>query len=444
METGRAAWLIIGSQLGAVQESRLDGLKKTRFPFKFASGALLFCVLTLCVFYYQFSRMSEGEAAFSWPRLHFEYLLLLLLCLPFDTFASSLRIWLVCRVLKRDAGLWTCLKAEWANVGVAMLTPSQTGGGFGQIYILSRSGISISTATIISLITFLGTMVGLLCIGLYSVLISGAKLGSCFSLAVWPLTIVLGLMALPLLRPSLFRSAVLEILRGLFAMYRFVYVFLFRRSDRPRIRLSKLENLGQRLIDLAYRYHGEAWQFIRKGRLHFFGICLLSLVFLTARCFMAFFSLRFLGAETSSLGEVLEIQMALLFLLYFAPTPGSSGLAELFSFSAMAAIIPPGLGAYYNFLWRTATLYLPAMLGLVSLALALLRDTGRVFRRKAPIPRLSSSSEDTVQTSLRGNDLPAALLRQAGTTEAISQDTAAKEMPLPRGFHRACIDGKEF
>ena len=346
-----------GSHVGPDDEKPPDKIKRgTGFSAKLGLGALLFCVLTLSTYYYQFSSIREGEAAFSWHRLDFRYLWLLILCLPFDTFASALRIWLVCRVLERGAGLWTCLKAEWANVGVAMLTPSQTGGGFGQIYILSRSGISLSAAMIISLISFLGTMVALLCVGFYSVLRSAGSLGSCFSLAVWPLTVVVALLAIPLLRPGLFRVAVQGTLCGLSATYALICAALFRPVEGRTIRLTRLEGLAARLIDLAYQYHCNAWRFVRKGKLHFLGICLLSLIFIMARCFMAFFCLRFLGIEASSLGEVLRIQMVLIFLLYFAPTPGSSGLAELFSFSAMAAIIPSGLVAHYNLLWRTSTL----------------------------------------------------------------------------------------
>jgi len=96
---------------------------------------------------------------------------------------------------------------------------------------------------------------------------------------------------------------------------------------------------------------------------------------------MAFLCLRFLGIENSTLSEVLQIQMALLFLLYFAPTPGSSGLAEVFSLSAMAAIVPAGLAPYYNLIWRASTVYLSAILGLLFLALTLLRDTQSILRR---------------------------------------------------------------
>jgi hypothetical protein len=90
----------------------------------------------------------------------------------------------------------------------------------------------------------------------------------------------------------------------------------------------------------------------------------------------------FLGIGNSTLGDVLQIQMALMFLLYFAPTPGSSGLAEVFSLSAMAAIVPAGVAPYYNLIWRASTVYLSAILGLLFLALTLLRDTRSILQRR--------------------------------------------------------------
>jgi hypothetical protein len=114
MGNGRTGCVTTGSHGGRDDEKPPDEIKRgTSFSAKLGLGALLFCVLTLSTYYYQFSSIREGEAAFSWHRLDFRYLWLLILCLPFDTFASALRIWLVCRVLERGAGLWTCLKAEW-------------------------------------------------------------------------------------------------------------------------------------------------------------------------------------------------------------------------------------------------------------------------------------------------------------------------------------------
>lgn len=355
---------------------------------KLALGGVVFILLTASIFFYQFSRIEHDEECFTWSGLHFEYLWLMLLCLPFDTLASGLRIWLVCRVLQPGTGFWTCLKAEWANSGIAMLTPSQTGGGFGQIYMLHRSGLSVSAATTISLITFLATVVTLLVVGLYSALVSGTSMGSLFSLAIWPLTIVVGLMTLALLWPGLFRVAVFHSLK--------VCRCISDVSRRPRSQPDWLELQSTKLIDLVYAYHNGTWRFVRKGKADFIGVCILSLVFILSRCLMAFLCLRFLGIGNSTLGEVLQIQMALLFLLYFAPTPGSSGLAEVFSLSAMAAIVPAGLAPYYNLLWRASTLYLPAGLGLLFLTLALTRDTRSILRGRGRPCHSSSLSARTL------------------------------------------------
>jgi hypothetical protein len=389
MESTKNQPLITGHSDNSTALSKAGAFGSRRaHSIKLALGSIVFVLLTVFIFLYQFSRIEHGEETFTWSGLRFEYLWLMLLCLPFDTLASGLRIWLVCHVLQPGTRFWTCLKAEWANSGIAMLTPSQTGGGFGQIYILHRGGVSVSTATTISLITFLGTIVSLLVVGFYSILISGAILGSLFSVTIWPLTIIVGLMTAALLWPGAFRFAVTRMLRA----YR-------RISNTPDSHQGRMESTASKLIGLVYAYHHGTWRFIRAGKAQFAGVCLLSFVFIVARCLMAFLCLRFLGIGNSTVGDVLQIQMALLFLLYFAPTPGSSGFAEVFSLSAMAAIVPAGLAPYYNLVWRASTVYLPAGLGLLFLVLTVLRDTRNILRRRVRPHVSRSESPNAVKGS---------------------------------------------
>jgi uncharacterized membrane protein YbhN (UPF0104 family) len=96
---------------------------------------------------------------------------------------------------------------------------------------------------------------------------------------------------------------------------------------------------------------------------------------------LAFLCLRFLGVEASNLIDVLTIQLTLIFLIYFAPTPGGSGLAEGLSCSLMAGIVSSGFAPYYNLLWRTSTLYLPAIIGLLFLLGTMTYDARKVFPR---------------------------------------------------------------
>ena len=158
---------------------------------KYLLGGVTFLLLTVAVFWFQFNRIQVGDQLVAWDKLDWGYFFLLLLFLPLDTVACGIRIWVVCRLLQPGIGFWTCLKAEWANVGVAMLTPSSSGGGLGQIYMLTRGGANAGSAIAISFITFLGSMVALLCLGLYNILFSGfSDMGLLLRTAVWGFTLI--------------------------------------------------------------------------------------------------------------------------------------------------------------------------------------------------------------------------------------------------------------
>ncbi|MDX1812533.1 MAG: lysylphosphatidylglycerol synthase domain-containing protein, partial [Gammaproteobacteria bacterium] len=174
--------------------------------YKLICGGLTFIVLTVGIFWYQFYQIPAGTRAPVWGQLQWDYLFWLLLFLPIEPFASGLRMWVIARVLKPGVSLWTCLKAECANIGVAILTPSQTGGGFGQIYMLSRGGLSLGTALTVTLISFLGSIVVLLFIGIHSLLIAKVdRLGIFFHGAFFIFFFIFALLLLVLFWPGSLR-----------------------------------------------------------------------------------------------------------------------------------------------------------------------------------------------------------------------------------------------
>jgi hypothetical protein len=142
-----------------------------------------------------------------------------------------------------------------------------------------------------------------------------------------------------------------------------------------------MHTLSQKLNDLCYMHQANMRRFFRLNSSSFIWVCLLSLIFMISRSIMAFLCLRFLGIQAAALGDVLETQLSLIFLIYFAPTPGSSGLAEGASILMMHGAMPAGIVPYYNLLWRCSTLYLPAIAGLVFLSWAIMQDARRVVDR---------------------------------------------------------------
>lgn len=345
---------------------------------KLLAGSIAFIILTAGIFWYQFHRIQPTDTIPEWDRLQWKYLLLMLIFLPIDAFACSLRMWVVCRVFQAGASFRTCLKAECANLGASLITPSQSGGGFGQIYLLSRGGVNVGTALTISLITFLGSLTCLLCVGLYSFLVLRISYVAPFSSgAIGLFILLLAMLLLSLMWPGLFKSAIVRIDRGLkYISNRLSSLYTGWLSGRDAIvqKPNQTGRLAAKLVNLIYIYQKDARRFLKIGKAPFGIVCLLSLIFILSRCLMAFFCLRFLGINSPTLVHVIEIQLAVTFLIYFAPTPGGSAIAEAISCTMMAEIISSGFFPYYNLLWRGSTLYLPAIAGLLWIVQAITQD----------------------------------------------------------------------
>ena len=354
--------------------------------YKLVCGGLIFIGLTVGIFWYQFSEIPAGNRSPIWNQLQWRYLFWLLLFLPIETFAAGLRIWVISRVLQPGVSLWTCLKAEWANLGLAMLTPSQTGGGVGQIYMLSRGGLKLGTALTVSLISFLGSMVVLLFIGIYSLLIAKVDhLSVLFQGALFIFFLIFALLILALCWPGSLRLVISGICRG---MQKICSKNHSRKNIglAPNSRIKRLtnhlHNFSEKLIDLCYMHQVNMRRLFSHNKASFLWVCLLSIVFMLARSIMAFLCLGFLGIQTSGLFDIIETQLSLIFLIYFAPTPGSSGLAEGASMLLMDGTMPIGFAPYYNLLWRCSTLYLPAIAGLLFLSWSIMQDTRKVVGRR--------------------------------------------------------------
>jgi len=270
-------------------------------------------------------------------------------------------------------------------VAIAMLTPSQSGGGPGEIYLLSRGGASVGTALTVCLLSFVGTMIGLLCMGLYSLLVSGlAHAGPLFAAATWTIVTISSAMILAALWPGCLRFVLLALSQTISCLYGIrphPHGFRLPGDSGKGADRERLEHVTAKLVDIIYIYRDDVRRFLRRGKITFVWVCLLSLVFLFSRALMPYLCLRFLGINTSSFRQVIEVQVALIFLVFFAPTPGGAGVAEAASLSIMEDIVPIGFTPYYTLLWRSLTLYLTAAAGLLYLAHALTQDARHAIRR---------------------------------------------------------------
>jgi len=334
-------------------------------------GGLIFILLTVAIFSYQFYRIQAGDALPRLNQLRWAYLVLILCFLPLETLVLGFRMWIMCRVLQPGISLWTCFEADLASSGIAILTPSQIGGGPGQIYILNRGGARLGTALSATLLAFIGTMLALLGCGLYAMFASDVGHdGPMFVGAV----IILGLISLSMvsfgLCPGFFRAGIAAVSRLIWKIRGKSFPLKdwwppdHSRTGSP---VDRMDSFSCGLADLGYTYRADLRQYLQRGKLSFVIVCLLSFTFLVSRSLLAYFCVRFLGIEVSTIGIILGNQIALLFLTYLSPTPGNAGVAEGASAWIMENIVPLGFAPYYNLLWRLSTVYIAAAAGIILL-----------------------------------------------------------------------------
>ena len=79
------------------------------------------------------------------------------------------------------------------------------------------------------------------------------------------------------------------------------------------------------------------------------------------------------------------MQTLVMFLLYFAPTPGASGIGEVLSAAVMSSYVPRELTPIYILIWRLTLTYFTLAFGLLRLLrLAAARDSSRSTRVRWP------------------------------------------------------------
>lgn len=275
------------------------------------------------------------------------------------------RMWLCARALGERVRATACVQANGANVFLGGVTPSQTGGGPAQIVLLMQGGLTFTSAAVVSLLTFLGTCVVFLGIAAHLTLVPpdvpiapGWRVFTGVTLAVFAAFVLVGLLALP--RPE-------DVGRRVHAG-----VALLPGGKRLARTSAGLETL---LRDYS-RYMRVA---VRRGKLALLGSLVLSCLIYLNKFLVAVVVLHGLGLE-APWRSVVHLQELQYLVMYYAPTPGASGIAELSAAEIMRPAVPAAAMAAFLLLWRTFGLYVGMLYG----GGVLLRLAMRKVRAAAP------------------------------------------------------------
>ena len=101
-----------------------------------------------------------------------------------------------------------------------------------------------------------------------------------------------------------------------------------------------------------------------RGWLAIFWSTMLSAVSHANKLLAGYVALRALGISANFV-DILLVQTLVMFLLYFAPTPGASGIGEVLSAAVMSSYVPRELTPIYILVWRLTLTYFTLAFGFV-------------------------------------------------------------------------------
>lgn len=228
----------------------------------------------------------------------------------------------------------------FGNYFLALITPGATGGALAQLLFLRRAGIAMGMATVFVVVRTLMSIVFLLC---------------CLPIIFYHDTALLS---------QLSGQTIVSVLVGLLGLtvaliwaVRTPWVRRLLKRFGFRIRRSRRHMLFQ-----VYRDVRSAIQLLRSAPKMVFVIFIESGISLLA--LYGVVPALFLGMHVDfDLGSVIGRMVLLNLLLYFAPTPGGSGIAEGGFVLLFNEFLPSGMVGIVAVAWRFIVEYIPFFVG---------------------------------------------------------------------------------
>ena len=311
----------------------------------------IFIALTLLGLSLLLFRSSIPESYQLLKHFKFRYILFVIALNGIEWLVGGLRIWVLSGVVHKGLKFSSAFKASMSNTFMGGITPSQTGGGPAQIYVLYKDGMSLAKATISSIMCFLSSIIVLTSSAFYLHFIHRVKIGNTTFTFLSRTTIsifvsIFFLFLFSLIRPSAFENGIRRLLDFLSPIKRF------------------LERRGwlETLLKGVREYHDIVGFYLREGKMAFLTGILLTAIIYFNKFSIAYVIVQGMGFDPPYV-KVLYIQMLLILIFYFAPSPGASGVAEISAATLMGVLIPKSSHAVFVVLWRTFTLYIGMVIG---------------------------------------------------------------------------------
>lgn len=290
-------------------------------------------------------------------RLHWGWMVVGLVLASMDWVGGGLRLWVCARHIHPSVRLRDMVLAGGMGAWGSYLTPFQSGSAAMSIWAMRRGGLPMPEAVTSVFMTFVATVAFFAIAGPLAVWLGAGKslaqhgivLGiTLYDLFKTSLTIF-GFIGALMLSAVLFPGVVKRLIERVAAR-------VGRRSPRAAARMEKLLSGVDRAHECMVAFGS------LKGIVTLLLAIVISAPSHANKLLAGYVTLRVLGVP-ADFTDILLLQTLISFLLYFAPTPGGSGLAELISAAVMSLYVPRELTPSYTLIWRFINSYATVIVG---------------------------------------------------------------------------------
>ena len=283
-----------------------------------------------------------------------EGILLALLVVGCIWFCDATRFRLFSRAAGEHISYRLAFVLTWINYFGCAITPMQGGGGPFQMYVLYRHGVSLGKGVAITLVRTLVTLF-LLGLTLPITLLVEPKIlrgqGFIQGMFVWILVFVVGawvLITLSLVRPRLIK--------------RWCGVLIFWLNRVGMVQRRSILRVVRHIHREIDEYNENIRVFCTTGKWYFLGGILFSCLYLLC-AFSVLPCLIWALGQPVRFVECILVQAMFMFILYFVPTPGASGVAEGGAMVLYKLLVPWNLAGVVAVGWRFFTEYTGIVIG---------------------------------------------------------------------------------
>lgn len=316
-------------------------------------GALWFALITVITIAGIFFYNNTGNTVKALQHISYKYIAICFVMLFVDLQLGSWRNHIYVRKLAPAVSHWVSFRANVANMFMGAVTPAHGGAGPAQIFVYTSNGVTFIDAFAISLINMGATLIFMPLAGFVAITLMDTSSVSSFvpQMLKFGFTFfLLFLMAfiLAFWKPLWVGAIIKKIAAGLSAIF-------------PN-RKQKLSAWAEKSFLNISKYQETCSVIIRKHPFLFpLSLLITTLLYLNKYC-LQWVILMGLGVN-ANLVQVIAFQVIIQFGIYFAPSPGGSGFAEVLISKLFGTIIPATLLPIFTLLQRSFLLFFPAMVG---------------------------------------------------------------------------------